>query len=464
MSANEKPKRKFFLAVLSAISAVLMAAAFVQCGGDDNGKNDGGDSGQDGTVNDDGNPPGDGGGFDAPFCDGGPNCMCLNLGAKCNVNGDCCSNVCNNGTCDYPKCTSDNQACTQNGQCCSGMCTGGKCTPLNNTCKTLGNSCMQSGDCCSKLCKGGICSPSSFCGQSGDVCATGADCCTGICNKPMNQQLGTCNADPPGGPANCGQVDGVLCGTPDGGFQLNDAGLPACGGACCSRNCSPYGPTSMLICQPASGCHVVGDLCQQDKDCCGSNGLPGGSGKPVVCDKSGGYPIGICRNPMGCKPNGDICRLKTMSCNASCDCCIGNCQNADTCHQDILGVPRCSYPCDGGAPQPNQACATSADCCGYPCVPNPNYTPDSGVSPLTCSPQKCQSCGQKCTVTADCCPGTGCIIQNGSTSGTCGPCSDGGMPLPDGGCNQYGQLCNTGADCCNGVPCTNGRCEFPPPN
>jgi hypothetical protein len=112
----------------------------------------------------------------------------------------------------------------------------------------------------------------------------------------------------------------------------------------------------------------------------------------------------------------------------------------------------------------NQPCATSADCCGYPCVPNPNYKPDSGLSPLTCSPQKCQQCAQPCTVTADCCPGTSCIIMNGSTSGYCGPCNDGGMPLPDGGCNQYGQLCNTGSDCCNGVPCTNGRCEFPPPN
>ena len=215
----------------------------------------------------------------------------------------------------------------------------------------------------------------------------------------------------------------------------------------------------MLICQPASGCHVVGDLCQQDKDCCGSVGTPNGPTKPVTCEKTGNFPYGVCRNPIGCKPDGDVCKLKTMSCNASCDCCSGNCQNQDTCHQDILGVPRCSGPCqDAGG-----ACASSANCCGKPCVPNPQYMPDSGLPPFTCDPNSCVSCGKACTITADCCPGMGCIIQNGSTSGTCGPCQDGGTP-PDGGpCAQYGQLCNTDGDCCNGVPCYNGRCEYPPP-
>jgi hypothetical protein len=347
-----------------------------------------------------------------------------------------------------------------NVECCSKTCTAGKCAPLNPSCKTLGNACMTSGECCSQLCKAGICSPSSFCSQKGDVCSINGDCCSGNCIKAMNQQVGICG-DPPTGPSNCKLLSGMVCGgqVPDGGFQLNEAGLPACGGDCCSRNCSPWGPTQMLICQPASGCHVVGDLCQQDKDCCGSAGLPGGSGKPVTCEKTGNFPLGICRNPMGCKPNGDICKLATMSCNASCDCCAGNCQNKDTCHQDILGVPRCSFPCDGGVPMVNQPCASSADCCGYPCVPNPNYTPDSGLSPLTCSPQKCQQCTQVCTNNADCCPGMGCIIMNGSTSGSCGPCQDGGMPP----CSTCGQLCSMSSDCCNGIPCNNGRCECIPP-
>jgi hypothetical protein len=263
----------------------------------------------------------------------------------------------------------------------------------------------------------------------------------------MNQVLGTCSATPPKGPANCGQVDGTFCGgggaCSDAGIKLVDGGLPACGGPCCSRDCAPYGLTGVLICQPASGCHVVGDTCKSDNECCGSANLPNGPTKPVTCEKTGNYPVGVCRNPIGCKPDGDICKLKGSSCNASCDCCSGNCQNQDTCHQDILGVPRCSGPCqDAGG-----ACASSANCCGKPCVPDN----DGGY---TCVPTSCQSCGLSCSITADCCPGMSCL------SGKCGPCQDGGMPP----CAQYGQLCNTGSDCCNGVPCTNGRCEYPNPN
>jgi hypothetical protein len=252
-----------------------------------------------------------------------------------------------------------------------------------------------------------------------------------------------------------------------------DGGLPRCGGACCSRACAPWGPTGVLVCQPASGCHPVGDLCTADVDCCGSNGLPGGSGKPVTCDMSGGGPVGICRNPQGCKPNGDVCKLATMSCNSSCDCCAGNCETQDTCHQDNVGVPRCSF---AQCVNPGASCASSADCCnGVPCVPNPGGTP-----PYVCYTSSCVPACGKCTNNADCCPGSACEIPAGSTSGTCGPCGgpppppyDGGAPYdggtifpdagypPDAGCALYGQVCTTASDCCYGIPCTNGRCESP---
>jgi hypothetical protein len=165
---------------------------------------------------------------------------------------------------------------------------------------------------------------------------------------------------------------------------------------------------------------------------------------------------------MGCKPDGDVCKLKTMSCNASCDCCAGNCENEDTCHQDILGVPRCSgatcVPSDG-------ACASDADCCNLsPCVPNPI---DGGTPPYVCFPSACVPACGPCTVDADCCVGEQCVLAVGSAMGFCGPCGggpdggtgdgglegDGGMP-----CVLYGQLCTAGSDCCGGVPCTNGRC------
>jgi hypothetical protein len=118
---------------------------------------------------------------------------------------------------------------------------------------------------------------------------------------------------------------------------------------------------------------VVGDLCTKDGDCCGSSGIAGGSGKPVTCVINPGEAMGVCRLPMGCKPNGDVCKLKTMTCNSSCDCCAGNCETMDTCKQDNVGVPRCAF---AQCVNPGGSCASSADCCnGAPCVPNPGGNP-----------------------------------------------------------------------------------------
>jgi len=373
--------------------------------------------------------------------------------------GNCCTNHCANGVCNLATCTSDGQGCTTDGQCCGGKCENGTCTALNGLCKTLGNACTDLNDCCSKLCTNGVCSAASYCAQNGDICVDNTQCCGGICSKANGGFYGTCS-QPPTGSANCSLTDGMLCA---GGAVFDGTDIPSCGGACCSRLCAPYGPTGVLVCQPASGCHVVGDLCTKDTDCCGAAGLPGGSGQPVTCDKAG-LPVGVCRNPMGCKPDGDVCRLDTISCNASCDCCSGNCQNEDSCHLDNVGIPRCSgIQCvDAGG-----SCASSANCCnGLPCVPNP-----SGNPPYVCGATSCvDQCGA-CTVNADCCAGFTCERPVGSTAGVCGPC--GGTTTTtttttstgatgstssttgSGGCSLYGQDCMTDTDCCNNVPCNN---------
>ena len=113
-----------------------------------------------------------------------------------------------------------------------------------------------------------------------------------------------------------------------------------------------------------------------------------------------------------------------------------------------------------------QICATSADCCGKPCVNN--------RCEATCVPQS-----GPCTTTADCCSGITCTIPPGGLNGICGGTllsdggvsdaaadtgtgSDGGGNLPDGGtCSLYGQTCTSGANCCNGVPCIGGSCHYP---
>jgi hypothetical protein len=128
--------------------------------------------------------------------------------------------------------------------------------------------------------------------------------------------------------------------------------------------------------------------------------------------------------------------------------------------------------CTANPPPVGTTCATSADCCGKPCVNN------------TCG-GACVPKGNTCTTSADCCPGIPCTIPPGALNGICGgtilpdggvseagttdgSTPEGGSPdsgggnLPDGGtCSLYGQICTVTGDCCNAVPCTNGTCHFP---
>jgi hypothetical protein len=124
-------------------------------------------------------------------------------------------------------------------------------------------------------------------------------------------------------------------------------------------------------------------------------------------------------------------------------------------------------------PDAGTTCATSADCCGNPCINN--QCGGAGT---------CVAKGDTCTNSADCCPGLPCVQAPGSATGICGgtllpdggvsdagvvsdaAVPEGGIPdggnLPDGGnCSLYGQLCTGNGDCCNGVPCTVGRCRYP---
>jgi len=213
------------------------------------------------------------------------------------------------------------------------------------------------------------------------------------------------------------------------------------------------------VCQPASGCHVNGDLCRKDQDCCGGagSGLPGDGN--VKCEIVPGTAIGLCRNPMSCNPEGNVCHYKDYACDISSsrnDCCaaVGN---SGVCQLDALGVPRC-YGLGTMCRMPGETCASQADCCnGVPCIPD-------STGKLVCAQPMdggvCRMPGDSCTIDGDCCPGYLCIKIPGATNGTCGtpppPPSDGGtVPPPDGGigCSLYGQSCTMTSQCCNGVPC-----------
>jgi hypothetical protein len=403
--------------------------------------------------------------------------VCAGQGQACTAGPDCCSFQCGaDHKCANTACVSDSGECTLDSQCCGGACTNGSCAPLNPACSTAGNACAADTDCCSGQCGDNkTCTlGGSYCIQPGDVCARSNDCCTGSCTIADGASLGTC-AEQPSGPAFCSGVDGVTCGD--------------CGD-CCSRLCAPFGPTGVKICQPANGCHVTGDLCRRNQDCCGGTDdatLPGYGN--VICDVPFGAEVGLCRNPSNgpgpggaCNPQGNVCHYKGYMCDISsarADCCGGLGAKGGVCQLDPLGIPRCNGLGDT-CRDPGDTCASTDDCCdNTPCVPDMD-----GV--LRCGEGVCQKSGDSCTINGDCCPGSVCLTPPGSTVGTCGgdPGGGGGGSSSGGSsgtggssgstgtsgnggtgggtttCSEYGQICKASGDCCNAIPCTSGVCRY----
>jgi hypothetical protein len=434
---------------------------------------------------------------------------CGSSGASCTVGTDCCTGACVNGACGAAQCVSLGDPCPASGNaCCTDTCVAGKCAPIGGGgagdggaggagCTTAGNTCAANGDCCSGLCSNGVCNiASSYCTQMGDICFHAADCCGGVCNSPNSSAVsptnpGTCGAPPSVGGVNCSGVDGTLC----------DPTQVGCAAGCCSHLCAPFGPTGITICQQAQGCHVEGDLCRQNADCCGGEPADAGilGAGLVVCTIPAGSTIGYCTTPTGsngggsvCVPEGDVCHYTSgtgdggytcSSSSARSDCCGDQRPKFLACQLDKLGVPRClayglSDAGTDGCRQVGATCATAADCCnGQPCVPDPS-------GQLVCAQSACIPSAGPCTSTADCCAGITCVIAPGAQGGTCAPLtpppppppppSDGGSgSTPDAGngggtpdsggglgCAEIGQSCTT-LPCCAGLQCMNGSCNIP---
>ncbi len=457
------------IATVAALAALAYAATF-GCSKDEG--NGGGSAGHDGTGATFGSA---GGGADCTalgtgciednecctgHCDPTANVCarepgaCLEAGASCATGSECCTFACVDRRCSESQCTADGDTCTVDDECCGGSCDGGACTPLSMECRTSGNVCSDHGDCCSSYCDDGICGAPSYCTQAGDLCTTDAECCAGLCQKDGAAEYGLCAVAPASGAGGCLPA-GEVC---SGGAVYDGGNLPVCGGEWCSRACFPYGPIGVLICQPPSGCHPTGEICREDGDCCGSAGLPDGERSDVHCSKVDGNEIGRCDAGNACTPAGGICRLQTVECSANANCCAGNVLQYNTCKQDSLGIPRClaaEVDCTDAENYVGVACASAADCCGLPCLPNP------GGDPAFVCGETCVADGGACTTTADCCAGIPCVIPPGSTAGVCGarpPTGEGGAPPTPPTCAEYGQDCTDSGDCCNEVPCTDGKC------
>jgi hypothetical protein len=406
------------------------------------------------------------------YPDGG--LACGQAGAVCQSAADCCGLACIANRCAAAACLSDGTTCTTGGECCGTVCgADGKCKALNPTCKTAGNACQTGSECCSGTCNTNkqCAQPGqvSYCAQAGDICRGDSDCCTGVCNAAAGAAAGTCATLTT--TSNC-QIDGTVCN--------------GCG-TCCSHFCGSFGAGGPHICQPASGCHVQGDLCRKDSDCCGgdaTSGLPGAGlvkcepdpvygGRIGSCGgpKAGNCPNGVetCKN--SCNPEGNICHYKDTSVcagdttskrNDCCACISGK----ECCKLDSTGIPRCNaltacVPAGGN-------CSFSDECCNHlPCVP------DAVTGKLTCG-STCVPQGRACTTNADCCIGTLCEVTPGALAGVCIIPTPPPVVIPDGGtvepdaaaaldvapppvCAYFGQGCSLTVTCCGGIPCVNDQ-------
>lgn len=472
-------RRMPFVLVVGTCLSVL-AALFSACGSDtkvdvDAGVDASGDDGSVVTPETDGAVVEDGGACkeldqactNASECcsqkcestDGGPSvCVanCTGAGCGCSAAGEPCTeataNVCctlrcgADDKCSDQQCVADNGACAADADCCGKKCTNNVCVPLNGACKTEGNACTTGADCCSKQCAGGLCINASFCGQNGDICAQDGECCGGNCVIGAGATFGTCAVV--AGPGSGCNPDGTLCtGT-------------GCDNKCCSSACGPYGTTGVKVCQPASGCRPEYGICGQSSDCCGAAPNPPLTATNVTCSKGAGETLGRCEKAGVCDPPGGICKI--AACGEDNRCCppVGQVQSfcssnpENCCKYDALGIPRCILavrPCDANQDYSGEQCASSADCCGAPCVGNVC----GGKSTTTCVAQ-----GGTCTTSADCCKGLPCTVAPGAATGTCGAPPDAGTGGP-ANCALYGQDCTAASDCCNGVPCTTGKCRYP---
>jgi hypothetical protein len=244
--------------------------------------------------------------------------------------------------------------------------------------------------------------------------------------------------------------------TTGAGNCLPDGQACTDGGNCCSRLCVTTN-TGGHVCQVASGCRVEGDICYADSDCCSVQTQGTGS---CNLDTTVTPPVGRCRNPMACDPEGNVCGgTGDGGVNARQDCCDCASPKFQCCKPDSNGVHRCfGTPPTGNCPtgytgQPGcciaagQSCKFSSECCNSaPCVPD-------STGALKCGAM-CVASGGACTTNGDCCVGLTCLFTPGMNAGTCGvpptpTGTDGGAPT----CATYGQACAQQSDCCAMLTC-----------
>jgi len=93
-------------------------------------------------------------------------CACRPAGVGCSNPTQCCTGICQKGTCRSAPCRAVKVGCAINSDCCSGVCGcveifpgATSCTCRKATCAQPDGDCSDDADCCTETCSDGTCLP-----------------------------------------------------------------------------------------------------------------------------------------------------------------------------------------------------------------------------------------------------------------------------------------------------------------
>jgi hypothetical protein len=279
---------------------------------------------------------------------------CRGVDAECSGNRDCCVGLTCAGDDTTGRSCSDCQpgrACQTAAQCCDGQdCLGGQCQAV---CADDGADCVLASDCCSNICDRGTCQAcdQSFCSADGDCCP-GVPCTSGACCLPI---AAGCGGDSPArccDQSRCGARDddpAERCCRPIGmGIGWTECGSDAecCDAALCQNGncCNPLGRACDVdsnccegTCQNGICCNAIGEACSDGGQCCAdfTGATPACSAAGTCCADRHAICTGDaeCCPGLLCNPTIGWCCDPTeeSSCKMDSDCCPGQACDAGTC-------------------------------------------------------------------------------------------------------------------------------------
>lgn len=431
------------------------------------------------------------------------NGQCINNQTDPNHCGGCnvacrSGEVCNNGTCEAGNscipgapCNADSNGCTQDicdssGTCVVGTpvscddglsCTQDSCVSTGNNTYTCDFQLVGSNTICSGQCVDTNSDPSN-CGGCNVACSAGQSCNNGVCQTNQGSSCQS-SADCGGGPC----VDGVCCSS-------------ACNSTCeaCTQSKTglPNGTCAPVVahtdpdneCGPSASCSGAGSCALVDGSVCFS-GLDclSGSCNNNVCSP-GGVDCGGASLTQSCTVDGSSCSgTQSRTCTndqlSAWGACISddpNCAPVDCQVSNWSAWSACSATCGGGTQTRTRTVLVQPENGGQSC-PALSET-------QACNTQNCSNVGNACQTSADCgggpcvdgiCCSSACNVSceacakrlTGAADGTCAPitlATDPDNECPNGACNGSGscalfdgQLCFSSFECLSGS-CNNNVC------